>query len=498
VLVLAVALGLIAHQQGWHQPLVDFAADPAFAVGALLHRSDLPSLQIDLRFEDYQVLVDQRAAALQLGAHVNLDDVGVPASITYTGGTAAVSMRLLEGPAGMFAEATWPFAVVVQGDGAPFDLHHFTLNPADDAALSSWGYLETLRRADLPAPRLQLVRLVVNGTPWGIYALEEVMTGSPAHPLVTFDPTAYWEVYPCQGNGFQYAEVAVDCGITLAGDDPALFAPCVEALELARSLRSGEIPPSAVFDSEQMSTFLALTALWQGASAPDWRTLRLAYDPQHAVFEPVGTAVRLEPSSSLPPVLLEDPTLQVATARALAEFGSPDTLAGMRDDLSGELEPLQMAVGGILGRIELPWEMLETHQAEMRRQVAPPRPLSARLEAEPGALVLVLRNTQPFPVELAGLDVGERSYLPVDPTLVDEADRGLLVGDLEGVVLRAAPASAERSVHLRIDLAALPATLASPEITIIARLWGFPDQHIPVPVRYDDPSWFLDQQGGAP
>jgi len=483
LLLLALAMGFLIHQQGWHRPLVEFAADPAFAVGALLHRSDLPTLRLDLRFRDYRLLAEQRADALQLGALVDPDGTTYPATLAHADGSAAITMRLLEGHAEMLASPSWPFAVTVESGDAPFGLRRFVLIPANETALANWGYLETLRRAGLPTPRYEFVRLLVNGSPWGAYALEEVPAGSPARPVISFDATAYWQAFVRQGallpgDGFAYAEVAVDCGPAPPAQDALL---CWQALERARALRAGQVAPSAAFDVEQMADFLALTALWQGTVAPDWRTLRLVYDPQRALFEPLGTAARPGPAAPLPAALLDDPPLQAAWARALAAFSSPDSLARLRDDLAAQTEALRQALGSDLGRLELPWAALEAHQTAMRRMVAPTQPLLAYLQSEPTALVLVLSNTQPFPVEVAGLDVEESVYLPLDPAWVDQADRAMLVDGAEGVVLRAAA-----TVHLRVEQTELPAMAASPPLHVIARLWGFPEQHIAVAVRYDE------------
>ena len=160
LLVLAFVSGFVIHQQGWHSPLatfvVSFVRRPAFTATALLHRSDLPALYVDMRFGDYQRLLDKRSQALHLGANVASAQDYVPASISHDDVGVAIQMRLLEGPVESLEDEAWPFEVVVQDNGTLLGLRHFTLTPADTTVLSTWGYLETLRRADLLSSRYHL------------------------------------------------------------------------------------------------------------------------------------------------------------------------------------------------------------------------------------------------------------------------------------------------------------------------------------------------------
>lgn len=497
LLVLAVALGFVVHQQGWQRPLAGFAAslarNPTSTLTALLGRSDLPTLRVDMRFRDYQRLLDRRTEALRRGVNLVSEQDYAPASISLGDTTVAVQMRLPAGSAFALSGAAWPFEVAIQ-DGALLGLRRFTLTPADATALSTWGYLETLRQAGLLAPRYELVRLVVNGSPRGLYALEELPTaemlaaqGRPESVVVAFEPGAYWEAYArlgeaLPGSGFQYAQAAC------APYDVAASDSCSDAVRALRTLRASD------WDAERTGAFLALTVLWRGSAALDWRTLRLAYDPQSACFEPIGDGATFTPIAPLPDALTDDPRLQAAYLNALARFSAPDYLTQLQADLGGELETLSAA----LGYPDLPWATLEAHQAVMRRMLAPSRPLLAWIEPDDavlaGALVLRLSNVQPFPVEVVGLDIGESARLSLDPAWVSESDRISLVdepGTAARVVLRAAVGSTPRSIRLRVPPEALPAggewVWQSPDaIQIITRLYGLDNQNIPVPAYHDD------------
>ncbi len=389
-------------------------------------------------------------------------------------------------------------------DGVLLGLRRFALRPADTASLSTWGYLETLRLEGLLAPRYDFVRLVFNGTSHGLYALEELPTadmlaaqGRPESAVVAFEQSAYWEAYArldeaLPGSGFQYAQVVC------APYDADPNAACAAGARALRTLRPDD------WDTERMGAFLALTMLWRGDAAPDWRTLHLAYDPHSGHFEPIGAGAHLTPLAPLPDALTDAPLLQAAYARALAQFGAPDYLAQLRADLEGELETPRVE----LGHPDWPWAALEAHQAAMRAMLAPARPLLACVEpddvVDAAALVLRMDNPQPFPVEVVGLDIGENVLLAVSPAWVSEADRASLVdeaGAAERLVLRAAVGSTPRTIRLPVPVEALPSgrewVWQTPgAIQIVTRLYGPDGPDIPVPVCHDGFSSAGD--GGTP
>jgi len=493
LLLLAFGLGFAAHQGGWHRPLetlaVSFARRPALTAAALLHRSDLPTLTLDVKLARYLELADRRDQALLAGANAVSAQDFVSATVAGPDGPVPIWLRLAAGPATGLAGARWPLEAVSRGDATLFGQPAFSLIPADADAFSTWGYLETLRRAGLLTSPYRLVRLTLNGSSKGLYAFEARPSGAwlaamgrPDDAVVYFDAAAYWEAWAWQtvappGDGFPTARAAVDCP---AADAAAV---CPDALHALQGLQTGALPPSAVLDVEETAKFLALMTLWRGSPELDWRSLYLAYDPATARLTPIGTGSRPLPAAPLPPSLLDDPQLQVAYGRALAQYGSPDYLARLQADLGADLEAAQWGLWPDLDAAD-PWATLAAHQAAMRRQLAPERTLLASVEtADESALALRLTNVLPFPVRVASLEVGEAGLLPIDPAWVDEADRVLLVDGAEGVVLRAA--AAPRPVHLRVPLTVLPAGygLAADQLRIVTFLYLLGEEDVLVTVQ---------------
>lgn len=483
--MLAFLLGFLVSHGGWHRPaaraLTLFLRRPAFAATSLLHRSELEGLALNVAFTDYQQLLDRRERALRLGAHLQDDQMGVPATIHHAGTPVDVSLRFLEAPASSFEGTAWPFEVTVEGDQSLLGLRRFTLVPAGEHSLSTWGYLETLRRAGLPAPRFSFVRLSINGTRRGLYELQE--RPSPAilathdqtgNVVVTFDASTYWQAYvhlggSLPGGGFQYTRgVPI---LPLEEDSPS--AVHEEGVALLEALREGRIPPSQAFDEERMATIVAITALWYGAPELDWRALAFAYDPATARLEPVGWARPPGPPTPLPAALTGGPFLRREVAQALEQWGQPASLAQLRADLEPDLESLRLALGSELREVPDPWPALEAHQARMRHLIDPAHPAHAEFEEGTQGLVLRVRNLSPFPLQLAGLDVGEEVVLEVDPEWVVESDRALLVGDPGTVVLPALEGPLPELIHLQIPLEALTVRgEAGQEVFLTTRVWG--------------------------
>lgn len=495
LLFLACVLGFFIHQQGLYRPLAAFAVSlvqqPAFTITALFHRSSLPTLTVDLDFDKYERLLDQRDQALRLGVNIVSEHDYVAATMGGVADAAAVQMRLQAGPAAELSGERWPFEVIVEGDRTLLDMHRFALVPADAAELLVQGYLGTLRREGLLTPRHDLVNLVLNGRPRGLYALEERPTaaslGQPEGTVVTFDSSAYWEAWAGLasaplGSGFQYAQPTVDC--------PTADAVCQEAVQAMQALQAGELAPSDALDVDKMGAFLALTMLWRGSAELDWRTLSLAYDPTTVRFEPIGAGASALPVFPLPETIMDDPQVQAAYARALAQYSRPEYLAQLQADLGDDLEAVRQDLWAHLGDVESPWPALAAHQETMRRMLAPSRTLLASIEtADNSAVVLRLTNVQPFPVEITALD-SEGALLVVDPAWVDASERASLVDEASAVILRAAVASTPRTVHLRVPPEVFAAGhewdwLSGAQVGIVTRLYGLEGPEIIVVAQPD-------------
>ena len=469
LLILAFGLGFFVCQSEVGTAL---RHDPRLAVATWFRRNAAPTLTLDLAFEDYQRLYARLARTRPAMA----DDGPVPATVTSAEGMVAVALRLYDVAVTASPEARWPLELTVDGGATLFGMAAATLTPATGDARLAAGYLAMLRREGFPVPDYRTVRLVVNGRAWGLYALEalpsaQMLAAQQSRPdavIAFFDARDLLAAQPTlSGSPFAYArpEVARVLGYgweDALADDPALATLRDDVAATLRAVASGAVTPSRVFDADSLGRFLAITTLWRGSSALDWRTLHLAYDPAAQQFTPIATGVVLDPVLALPAAFTDDPAIQRAYARALRDLSDPAALQ----------------VGADVG------ETLTAHQAWMRQAIAPPRTLFVAVAEESGDLRLTLTNVVPFPVEVVRLDLGERASVPLAPAWVVTSERAPLVA-ASGVVLRARVADAPVTVEVRVPLSALPIALQGTpdELRVVTRIWGLADE-IAVPAEW--------------
>ncbi|HPD42162.1 MAG TPA: hypothetical protein PLD43_11470 [Anaerolineae bacterium] len=462
IFLAAFGLGYLAQQQHWGEALAAgiqaWVRSPKTVLTAWRARQQLPTLTVDLRFADYERLSSARERALQQGVYVPLPEEAVTARVTFADarGQVAAELRLPGGAAQGAADAGWTLELRPAGARA-----WRRLTPVVDAAWAwrQWGYLETLRRNGFAAATLEPVRLIVNGSSWGLYLLETPVTEALT---VGFDARAAWQALAegevLADGGFRYAAP----GGSTADDPaaPAAWATLDAAFEGERAL-------SSVTDAEALGRFVALTMLWTGAPAPDWASLRWSYDPATGQLAPLGSAQPAD-IAPLPEAFFDDPAVQTAIARALVAYSQPGFLETLRGEFGADLEAQGYVLGGATWPGGDPWQVLTAHQRAMRARVAPEHPLRAMLEPAGEDFVLRLTSLQPFPLEVTGLDVGGVARRALDPAWVRSQDRALLLKAENALVLRAMDGELPQTVELLLPREALA---PGGELTLFCRVW---------------------------
>jgi len=468
VLLVAFVLGFLTHEQGWHEVVLRWARDPRATFAVWRVRTTLPLVVLDVRFADYQQLVSLHERSLRLGVHVPVVDESVAATATFgAGARETVAVRLPGGPATWLESDVW--SLELRRAGTTDWVRIVPVGEAAESTWQQWAYLEALRREGFATASQAPVRLQLNGRDLGLYVLE---TPALAELLLAFDPQPAWAALaagePLSEDGFRYADVTIIAGAT-SPDAP-------EALARLRTAQAGAAPLSELCDAESLGRFLALTALWLGEPAPDWRTLRWAYDPVTQQLAPVGAGLPWAAVAPLPDAFFDDPAVQVAYARALVELSAPAYLSQVRGAWGDSLEAQWLA----LGAEGTPWPLLEARQQMLRARLAPERAVAAALAREGANFVLRLTNLQPFPVRIAGLDAGGAGVRALDPAWVFPEDRALLVETGDALVLRAAQGALPQPVRVRLPWNLT--TAGGDALTLVARLWDVSAPELRIPV----------------
>jgi hypothetical protein len=307
---------------------------------------------------------------------------------------------------------------------------------------------------------------------------------APDHLVVGFDATAYWTTVVHLGenvpdSGFQYADIVV----LGAAAEEALIGD--EARQRLYAVQSGQLAPAHAFDVASLARFMAITTLWRGTPAVDWRTVRWAYDPNSRRFTPIGRACHPEPLRSLPGIFTDDPVIQIAYAGALREYSQNLYLTELKNTLAADLEDLRLGLGVDLGNASQVWSTLETHQRLMRAQLSPSRPVAAYFTEGEEGMWFGLANLQQLPVEIVGLNVDENVFVAGDPAWVVTDDRPLILQDGAGLTLRGLDGPVPHYVHFRVPFETLGGREGG-TVRATVRIAGLPSQEIDVEVTYDD------------
>jgi len=506
VLILLFALGLYVGQQ---VDLLDVAGLPASLFSrvqqSLKSPGTLPHLRIDMAFENYQMLLAQRAAALEKGVVQHERTGFIPCEITVSGQRMPAEIRLMEGPTRHLGpDEKWNFELRTTDLSRPlFGLHHAYLqDPADNHALNQWAFVQHLRQEGFQAARYSFVRLMFNGDDRGVYTLQEGfgLVDASSDLTVAFETDSLWEfIAHFDGNvEAAYADpVAAHSAYDIRQVQIATLADTVldqdaeTNLQYARALarlyefQISRRPAEDVFDAEWYGRFLALVDLWGATEGLKIANVHYNLDLESGRFVPIGfNSNALGSSNRLPLVTTYDSSvIQAAYVREALRLSEPayvDRLEVVMAEAWPEQSDMLRAEGI---KATAPWDTLRERQDQMRRSLRPMQPIFAYLDtAEPPYDVLRLRvaNALQLPIELVEVDINGATVLPIASTWLDTSP-ALLTVSPGRVVLRGR--STERQTTptylvIAIPLSALPEEDPDidfnqpPDLHIITRILG--------------------------
>jgi hypothetical protein len=488
--------------------------------GTIVQTNALPVLYLDIALPDYREIERQRDEALQKGFLYREDEDGTRAQVRFQDETVPVRIWLRGDWADPLQENKWPFQVqtdLQEGEEKTIlGMRSFSLqSPAAGWYLNEWLYMEELRRAGILAPRYRFVNLAVNGTDWGVYALQEdispewlVSQDRPGGLIVHLDSTLFWR------------QRALSPGDQVSDDDFAteLAAPArVEAdgtapreqrdaaLGLVRALQRGQLPISQVFDADQLGRYIALTNLWGARNGLEWYNERYYYHPLTSKLEPIGYGAFAGAPVDAPPDLAQYDDLDVmrAYAREVERIARPEYLDELRDAYAQEYERVYLAVGQEFASMDLeaPWSMLPRRQERLLRSLHPLQTVYAYQaggELNLGVSIQIC-NLTPYPVALQKLrtSAGEIDIRADWIAQEDGAHSGdtLVYSEAKpSVVLRGVRDDVPEYITLHIPSTALDGwtlqgtDVHSDTLHVVTHLVGVEEQAV-IEVRRGYPAW---------
>ena len=482
LLSIAFALGYVEHREELHVPLIQWIklhTHPRY-VEAFTSAGPLPTLSIDVKFKHVEKLRRKRQEALEIGLLFASDDDFVPAKLRHGDRTISAKLRLKgDIAADHLSGDKWSLRIKTKGDDHFLGMRRFSIqHPETRRYLYEWGFLESLRREGILAPRYRFINVIFNGEDRGIYALEEHFSKELLESqqrregvIIKPDENEFW-VNRAWTGGFDTS--TVDAGLrrerflnyhidtfrsTHVASNPSLAKQRDEAIGLLRSFQEGKRNPSEVFDLQITSRYMALTELWMASHSMAWTNSRYYYNPITARLEPIGfdaMAFKFGHRTRLiwtqdnwnhrwRTGLRRDPVMAAAYVRSLQQVSEPSYLEELKQQLGEEMQGLLNSLSrefALRSRLRLPWPDLEERQAFIRGILSPNRMVlaftvesKAADEAQHRTDLIEVRNVLDLPVEIVALQVGEGSLIPAQSVWAAQPDDPAVTASDQAVLL---------------------------------------------------------------
>ena len=274
---------------------------PGHYLDAVLHRSDVPSVRIDIKFKHYEKIRRQRETALARGYLDAGGDDFVPARIRFQGRNIRVKLRLKGDLPDHYQTDRWSFRIKVRGDGHLFGMRRFSIqHPMVRRYHREPLYLDHLRRQGVLAPRYFFIRAIVNGKDLGLMALEEHFSKELLESqqrregvILKFSGDNWWHFKSRYGGrpgpyfDFMVSDIEAYQNNRI-NKNPRLQKQRNLATGLLRGFLEGRLRTSAVFDIGLMARYLVINKLWNAEHTMVLDNLRLYLNPVTMLLEPIG------------------------------------------------------------------------------------------------------------------------------------------------------------------------------------------------------------------
>ncbi|MCF7835514.1 MAG: CotH kinase family protein [Candidatus Marinimicrobia bacterium] len=267
--------------------------------------SDPEKISIDIKFENYQKILQKRNEALEKLLLFSSDDDYVSATIRYNDKEIPIEMRLKGDAIDHLDGDKWSFRIKIKGDETLFGMQRFSIqDPKRRNYIDEWIFHELLKKEELPFLRYKFIDVTINGKHLGTYAVEEHITSNllannrlPEGPVLKFDESLFFDLVLRSGSHRAHVsdprdEIYISNPIDVFGssklDNPVFYDQFQSAKNLLEGFRTGALTASQVFDVEKLAKFYAIADLINAVHATGWTNTRLYYNPITSLLEPVG------------------------------------------------------------------------------------------------------------------------------------------------------------------------------------------------------------------
>jgi hypothetical protein len=417
----------------------------AFAIDPNRH----PTLDIQLSHRAAQRLAFRRAQALKQGFLIQEEDDWVKAELQYGAQSYPARLRLKGDMLDHLRGEKWSFRIKLKGDHALLGMQVFSVqHPRTRAYLDNWLFQQACQAVGLPALRMRLLPLRLNGAELGWYLLEEGFDKRLLEhnrlregPILRFDEDAFWRerqqylFRPLAGQG-DYLSAPPDAFRQgrLSGDS-SLLEQARRGAALLEGFRQGRLSTGEVFDTQAMARYVALADLFGVAHALHSNQLRFYADPLSLRLSPIpfdADAIEAlqKPSCALDASddsywtgggrvrflqeLFKDKAFFRQYLQQLERFAEPSFLDSLQSRMDPQLDSLLALLQTEFPKADFSWRELLQNQQHLGNWLSPSPALRARLlKREPQQLRLEVANRQAMPIEVTELLAGDSLTFPL-------------------------------------------------------------------------------------
>jgi hypothetical protein len=260
------------------------------------------NISIDMKFDEYQVITNNRDRNINDGHGIYTDDDWAKGSVRFSSIDSKLKAKIrLKGTMSdnwSNPDGAWSFRVELKGDETYDGMREFSLfRPDTGNGILEWLFQYAAKSEDLISLNTKLVKLTFNGKNLGYYYLQEhyskLLIESNKRregPIVGFKKERLvksWHSDPytkLKTNGFLTADVKITGNFSkLKASQQNMAQLAVGSLE---GFRDGLLSPNEVFDVKAVGKYLALRALI-GSNELDWKDVKFYYNPLSSKLEPI-------------------------------------------------------------------------------------------------------------------------------------------------------------------------------------------------------------------
>jgi len=297
-------LGFVSHHESAKDKLIQLGEElVASPKRYLASDSDMPLLKVDVSYQDWQVLAQDRALAFETGMIAEKRHM-VNGVIHFRGDAYKTKLRL-QGDAleHIVGAKRWSLRFDLKNNKSILNNRRFALL-SSNVRIHQGPYLfdQTLQKSgfDIVSPQMNPVKVVVNGVNWGVMLMEETF----GQDLLSFNKRKHGlvvrldilkETTDSQGDITRtFQPRAIQRTSILR--DPELNKHRMVALSLISDFFEGKRLASDVFDYEKLGQYLATIDVWSAWHALSWNNWRWYYNPITAKLEPIQSDVAVTPA----------------------------------------------------------------------------------------------------------------------------------------------------------------------------------------------------------